>query len=228
MGAKDIPFPGSETVASEPILTPSEVVFLAGEGFVPPGGILGEYKLPGGARVSTVELARGVFAAAFLAAEKAGTLQLEIRSHKVFFGLRNAEVLYAEPGNGTDPYPKGSLESLLPLLVRQLREKEGQSQVWRVTYNCFSKDSINPFAAANDLIQSNLAERGLLEVSQTKFWIVNTRTEVRVPARTQIMVERRVNDVIHLLHECGVKQPAVWGLLINSIDQGLRARNPPD
>jgi hypothetical protein len=224
MGTNHVPI-RFDVAESEPILTPSEVVYLAGEQFVTFSNFLpGTYHTPCGVHVPTVELAERAYAAAFLAADKAGTLHLEIHSHKVLFGLWNVEVLYADPVSGASLYPPASLESQLTLLAGQLYKTKGRNEVWRVVYNLFPTNSYDPYAMANDLIGWVLANRNLLEVSWTKNRMGFTEAEFRLPLRTEDLAASRVNEVRRLLHEYQENQQMEWDLLVKGINKGLRAR----
>ena len=207
-----------DKAASEAVLTPSEVVYLAGDRFVSPGGTFSGYRLAGSdVSVSKQELAQQVYAAAFLAAEKAGALHLAIRPKQTLLGLRTVQALYAEPTGRMSPYPFNSLEShLLPLC-------SGPNEVRRVFHDLIP-ECADPFARADHLVGEKLADRGLLEVSRAKHHRVFSKTVVRVPERTATVAAGRVSEVQSLLRECQETRTALWTMLIDSISKGISSR----
>jgi hypothetical protein len=208
----------SEEAPREVVLTPSEIVYLEGDRFAPPGGTFSGYRLAGsGASVSKRELAQQVYAAAFLAAEKAGALHLAVRPKQTLLGLRTVQALYADPTDRTGPCPQHSLERCLPSLAWS------QNEVWRILHDLIP-ESADPYAQAVHLVGSDLADRGLLEVSRSKRLGVFTKTEVHLPERTKSLAAGRVSEVQSLLHECRQARPELWEMLIANIDKGIRSR----
>jgi hypothetical protein len=204
------------------VLTPSEVVYLAGDRFVTPGGAFSGYRLAGsGISVSKRALAEQVYAAAFLAAEKAGAFHLAVRPKKTLQGLRTVQALYADSTGRTSPYPFNSLES------RLLSLSSGPNEVQRILHDLIPK-SADPFARANHLVGSYLADRGLLQVSRTKNLLVFTNTEVHLPERTAALFAGRVGEVQSLFSESQEARPELWKKLIDDISKGISSRQDQD
>jgi hypothetical protein len=221
-GCPTQPGASPEEPTREMILTPSEVVYLSGNRFVPPGAPLAGYRLVGsGVSISKRELAEQVYAAAFLAAEKAGVLHFAISPKKTLLGLRTVQALYADPTGRTSPYPFNSLES------RLLSLGSGPNEVQRILHDLIP-ESADPFAQANHLVGSYLADRGLLRVSRSKELLVFTKTEVQLPARMAELATDRVNEVKSLLSECQEARPELWKKLIDDISKGISSRQYQD
>jgi hypothetical protein len=206
-----------EEGSREMTLAPSEVVYLEGDRFAPAGGVFSGYRLPGGASVSKRELAQQLYAAAFLAAEQAGTLTLAVRPKRTLLGLRTVQALYADPTGRTNPHPHNSLERYLPRLALR------QNEVWRILHELLH-ECADPYAEAVHLVGTTLADRGLLEVNRSKLLGVFTRTEIHLPERTESLAAGRVSEVQTLLFECQQARPDLWRMLITDIAKGISSR----
>ncbi len=208
--------------ASTPALSPSDVVFLARDRFAPPGGRLSYYRSAGiEIKVSVPELAQTAYAAAFLAAEKAGLLSLNLRSKKAMLGLRTVEAIYADPAGGQSPFGTEALESRLQEKALALSGKK-QQEVWRVVHSLWSSDSANPSGDALGQILDGLAARGVLETTSTKRLKVFTVVEHSEPEAVLSLAAERAGDVEGLLENCRTARPDIWKRLVDDVDKGIR------
>lgn len=201
-------------------LAPSEVVLLNGEAFAPPPGLADKLALlhTEGA-VSAAALARALLAAAFLAAEQAGALRLEVRPKPTPFGPSKVLTLYAEPGGADPAWPEHSLEARLRGLAGEIPEAAA------VTRGLLEADSPNPWHQAAELVKRGLARRGLLDVVEVvQFGFVKTPA-YELPAATRALAAQApVAAVQQLLKDCEQGRPAVWAQLRQQLDAGLQQR----
>lgn len=211
-----------------PALTPSEVVFLARDRFAPPAGRLSYYRSAGiEIKTSIPELAQQAYAAAFLAAERAGLLDLNVRSKKVMLGLRTVDALYADPTGGADAFPGDCLENRLHQTALGLSAKQ-QQEVWRVVYGIWSSDSSNPHADAVGQVQNLMASRGVLTSTSTKRLKVFTVVSHSEPTATVAAATAKAGEVQALLQECQTVRPNVWKHLVEGIAKGIRKHEKDD
>lgn len=208
-------------------LTPSEIVLLNGEAFAPPAGLSDALPLlASGQTVAAPALARALLAAAFLAAEAAGDLRLEVRPKPTPFGVSKVRVLYAEPGDEAESarsdrgtWPAPSLEARLRPLAAALRE------VALLAAALLEAEAPNPWHHTAELVQRQLAERGLLATTEVvRFGFVKAQA-YRLPEATRALAAQApVAAVKELLEACQRGRPEVWAQLGQQIDAGLRAR----
>lgn len=208
--------------APMPALSPSDVVFLARDRFAAPGGRLNYYKSAGiEIKVSVPELAQQAYAAAFLAAEQAGLLSLNLRSKKAMLGLRTVEAIYANPAGGQSLFGAEALESRVQQNALSLSGKK-QHEVWRVVHSLWSSDSANPSGDALGQIQNGLAARGILESTSTKRLKVFTVVEHSEPEAVLALAAERAGEVEALLEHCRTARPDIWKRLIDDVAKGIR------
>lgn len=206
----------------EPTLSPSDVVFLARDRFSPPGGRLNYYNHAGiEVKVSVPELAQRAYAAAFLAAEKAGLLNLNLRPKKAMLGLRTVEAIYVDPAGGQSPFAAEALESRLQRAAASLLGKQ-QNEVWRAVFSLWSSDSANPFGDALEQLQEGLVTRGILTTTSTKRLKVFTVVTHSEPESAKMAAAQRAGEVQALLDECQAQRPDIWKHLIEDVAKGIR------
>jgi hypothetical protein len=117
------------------VFTPSERVFLFGDRFARPAGMLGygEVVLTSGAKVSADDLAVHTIAAAYLACEQAGAVRLEPRQGKAMFGLMKTSDLHVVPGQRM---VFTSVDYTLPRHARAAAEHGGTQHVHAMLESC--------------------------------------------------------------------------------------------
>jgi hypothetical protein len=207
-------------------LTPSELVLLNGERFAHKVMIGNVDLLHVEAKVSAQELAQAALAAAFLALAQAGSLRLEIRSHKALLGLRTIKALYANPGDSTTTWPAYSFEARLPELAREWQQQhQGKNLVENLVYSLLHEDSANPWQSTIELLKKGMSERGVLErVEERKLKIFITHHYI-LPESTQAQRLRQpVEPVARLLDEAEKGQPELWKMLVTAIKQAIKLR----
>ncbi len=180
-----------QPVVPQSCLTPSEVVFLAADQFE-----------PSGAREDKSHwLSKQTYAAAFLAAEQAGMLRLDVRSKKALLGLRTVEALYADPTGNASPFPADSLESTMHPQAVSL-SKKNKHEVQNIVAGLLSHDSMDPWGAALHRVQDALGARNLLTATEKKALKIIKVVRYSTPEETAAMAEEKVSEVQRLLHEC--------------------------
>ncbi len=154
-------------------LAPSEVVFLTADQFLQTAALPGQKVisfqtrlypfLDSGMGVSVQPLAELACMAAFLALQAAGSIRLDIRTSKSFFGLRTTQVLFATPSVEMAPWPEYSLENAIPPITRSL-QAPGQNEVGAILDRIITSNSYDPFGWVCDRIRDGLVQRSLLDV----------------------------------------------------------------
>jgi hypothetical protein len=194
-------------------LTPGEVVYLAA----------GRFGQPTSGRDQGRWLSNHAYAAAFLAAEQAGMLRLDVRAKKAMLGLRSVDAVYAEPAGGAPVFPADSLETLLHEQAVSLAKKH-KHEVRNIVAGLLSSASADPWNAALRRVEDGLGARGLLTVTKKKVLGIIKVSDYAIPAETAAMAEERVGEVQGLLDASQAARPALWKRLLDEIDSGIRSR----
>jgi hypothetical protein len=205
-------------------LTPSELVLLNGQLFAEKAWIGNVSLLHTEAKVSATQLGQAMFAAAFLAADQAGSVQLQVRQKKVLLGLGKTDVLYADPGDPAVVWPEQSLESRLRKLAEEWQHR-GDNEVAHVLYSLLGQDSANPWQEAAELVKAGLAARGLLRKVEERKLKILVFSHYELPESTSAMLlGQPVEPVQQLLTECQSSRPQVWKLLVAGIKKAIKLR----
>jgi hypothetical protein len=202
---------------------------LQGQQFAEKGGFLNKYKLMHiDQEVSLSDLGIHVLAAAFLAAEKAGAIRLEVRLKKALFGLTKATTVYAEP-LAKPEFPSSSLEAQVCQLADQFKMLKGENEVWRIVYAWMRQDVVAPWQGAAERIQAGMGERQLLEVIHEKKLKIFTTTRYELPGATRALAASLPAQMVQqLLDDCRTNRPEVWNLMVKQIKQGIDQRKEQD
>jgi len=206
--------------------TPSELVFLSGQLFAEKAWVGNVSLLHTEAKVSATQLGQAMFAAAFLAADQAGSIRLEVRQKKVLLGLGKADVLYVDPGDPAVAWPEQSLESRLRTLAEEWQRDRGrQNEVAHVLYSLLGQDSANPWQEAVELVKAGLAARGLLRKVEERKLKIFVFSHYELPESTSAMLPGQpVEPVQRLLAECKSSRPQIWKLLVAGINKAIKMR----
>ena len=223
------------------LLAPSELILLHGDksGRTSSGAL----KLGGWVRVvnkntdaQARELGRPVLAAAFLAVEQAGAVQLEVRRQQALFGLLVSDKLYVVPGEGATSWPSRSFESELRGIAERLQSKsdKGHNHVSEIVYEWMRRArgvGSFPWAALGRLVRDGLAYRELLQKERNPgLKGFSAGKSYVLPAETAAMVtQQSLEPVRELLATCRRTRPEVWDLLIKGINKGIgKCQETPD
>jgi len=206
-------------------LTPSELVLLNGQLFAEKAWVGNVNLLHTEAKVSAKQLGRAMFAAAFLAAERAGSIRLEVRPKKVLLGLGKADALFADPGDPAVAWPEQSLEGRLRGWAEWWQRAKGQNEVSNVLYSLLGQDSADPCQEAVEMVKAGLAARGLLRKVEERKLKILTFAHYELPESTAAMLLRQpVEPVQQMLAECQSARPQVWKLLSAGINKAIKMR----
>lgn len=220
----------STAAVSTSPLTPTERILLNGEQFgkqetislSPSSNVT---LLHTDAKVSARQLGQAMLAAALLASEEAGAIQLEFREKKALFGLRKVNTLFALPGQTIPDWPASTLEARLVELARQSQGDE----VYNIVYKLVPR-SREPWGDIVQMVHQGMAARGLLETAEVKHLKVFTGARWVLPETTAALSSAQpVAPVQELLAACERDRPDVWKALVKAIQSAVTARtDTPD
>lgn len=210
-------------------LSPSELVLLNGDNFANKV-MMGNFKLlHTDASVSYSQLGQAMLATAVLAAEAAGNLKFEIRQEKAMFGLRKVKNLYAAPTQAPVEWPEFSLEAQLPHIAELYKKDDERHEVSNLIHSWLRQDSSSPWQSSIEMVQSGLAERGLLDATEETRLKVFTKTNYSLPASTaSLAAEQSIEPVKQLLEDCENNRKEIWDLLVKQIKSAIKARTEQD
>jgi len=208
-----------------PPFTPSELVLLNGQLFAEKAWVGNVSLLHTETKVSATQLGQAMFATAFLAADQAGSIQLQVRQKKVLLGLGKADALFADPGDPAIPWPEPSLEGRLRGLAERWQHNKGQNEVANVLYSLLGQDSVNPWQEAVDLVKAGLAARGLLRKVEERKLKILVFSHYELPESTSaLLLEQPVEPVQQLIADCKSSRPQIWKLLMAGINKAIQRR----
>jgi len=206
-------------------LTASELVLLKGDHFAKHVAMGNIDLLHVDAKVSAAELGQAMVAVAFLACERVGTVRLEVRPKRAFFGLRTVDTLYAEPGDGGYAWPKPSIEGSLFGLATEWAEDKAQNEIANIVHTLFREDSVNPWQTLIERTKGDLAARGLLRASEQRALRVFTSVRYHIPETTAGLAARQSEASLQaLLDDCQNTRPQVWKLLVAGLNKAASNR----
>jgi len=210
-------------------LSPSELVLLNGEHFAQKV-MMGNIQLMHSEdSVSFSQLGESILAAAVLVVRSTGNLDLEIRLEKAMFGIRKVKSLYAKSTTITNSWPDYSLESQLVQIATRL-DKEGEPfKVSDLIYIWLRQDSSSPWQSTIQMVQSGLAERELLEKSESTKLKVFTTVNYSLPDSTAELAKQfPIEPLKNLLTSCEENQKETWELLRKEIKKAIKQRTEQD
>jgi len=195
--------------------SPSELVVLFGDQFVPEASMLSskEEILTSGVRVNSQTLMEKAMHAAVWALRRDAAIGLEIRQGKALFGLIKTRKLHLVRGTASGSYPEGSLEAHL------VAAAEMENELDAVLAAFIGQDSNDPPARAIGLMKRGLSSRGLLEVEEKKTLMVFTTVAYTLPASTRELASRHsVQPIKQLLAEVERREPEMFKAVDKAID----------
>ncbi len=175
--------------------------------------------------VSKFALAPLVFAAAFLGAEAARCVHLEVRPRKLLFGVLTKQCLYADPGLEAAAWPDDTLESAIQPAARSLLDADRANVVEDIVYRILQRSMPDPFGRICNLVRDGLAGRDLIEVTAGGKRI---EMEVYHYHRVQATVDAalgQLDEVRALLAACHDARPDLWKALVGQISTGIHRRS---
>ena len=145
------------------------------------------------------------------------------------FGLRKVKNLYANPTPTPVEWPKYSLEAQLPPIAERFKNDQDSHEVSNLIYAWLRQDSSSPWQSTIEMVQSGLAERGLLDTSEETKLKVFTKINYSLPEGTaSLAAEQPIEPVKQLLANCENDRREIWDLLVKQIKSAIKARTEQD
>ncbi len=207
--------------------TPSEYILLNGDKFAPESR--GENKLPllcSDGIVDGVYLTTLMCAAAILANEIEGALEINLAKKKSAFGLKESMELEIRPCGQTPNWNGYTLESGIMYAASQLYSSPGDHSVRRAIYMILAKDRPKPWEKVVELVEWGLASSN---------WLMPVEGEAAAAFSTPFICPAKVRElaitqpstpIINLLTSCKKSRPEVWRQMMTEIDQAFDDRQP--
>jgi hypothetical protein len=210
-----------ETIGTS--LTPSEVVALRGDLFAPSAGALNSWKLVGGdKKVSGPPLAPNMFAAAFLALEKAGDARLVQSKKKAALG-REVDTVMVAPTEQTSNWPAGSFEAKIITSARN-RQPSGRNNINDIVFDVLEKNAVVVWDWALRLAHNSMEKRGLLKLEAKKGFFSGPAHYTLTPAASAPLAQANPAEIQQMLQSFAKERPEVFQLLNKEIKSGFDAR----
>ncbi len=203
-------------------LTPSEIVILHGEKFVPRARFT-NVKLPHkDAQVAISDLLQTMLAAAILANKQTDVLALPMGHTKVL--RRKRDTLLVRLAGPIADWPEHSLEAAM-CQQATLLQQDRVYEVNQLVYGWLGNRLNSPWQFAFGKVRMYLVSRGLLETIKIKKLLIFPGTDyVLSPAGRELMNQQSIEPVQQLLDDCQQQRPQVWKLLWDHIEYGFVRR----
>ena len=217
------------TIYPDQPISASELVLLNGEKFAKKV-MMGNIQLMHTQEsVSYSQLGQAILAAAVLAAESSGNLQLETRQEKAMFGLRKVTNLYANPNPQPLEWPQACPEAQIVQIADSLKAKDGGNQVSNIIYAWLREDSGTPWQTVIERVKAGMTQRGLLEAYEEKSLKIFTVTRYSLPESSKALAAgQSIHPVQQLLSNCENYRKDIWDLLIKQIKKAIKDRTEQD
>lgn len=207
-------------------LTPSEIVILHGEKFIPRSRFT-SVKLPHkDDKVILDRLLKTMLAAAILANEKAGALALPMGYRQVL-RLKRDTLLVRQAGPVPD-WPEHSLEAAMGQQAALLQQDKVY-EANQLVYGWLGKKLHNAWQYAFHRVRMNLVSRGILETIKVKKLLIFPGTDYALsPGGRELLEQQAIEPVQQLLDDCQQQHPQVWKMLWAQIEYGFVRRGRID
>ncbi len=202
-------------------LTPSEIVILHGDKFVPQARFT-SVKLPHkDVKVAIDHLLQTMLAAAILANEQAGVLALPMGHTKVLG--RKKDTLLVRLVGPIPGWPEHSLEAAM-CQQATLLQQDRVYEVNQLVYGWLGARLNSPWQFAFSRVRTNLVSRGLLETIKVKKLVIFPGTDYALSPGGRELLAQAIEPVQQLLDDCQQQRPQVWKLLWDHIEFGFVRR----
>lgn len=211
------------TIMTSDPLTPSEIVLLNGEKFIPKSRFT-SVKLPHkDVKVTIDHLLITMLAAAVLANEQAGVLTLKASQKKVLG--RPRDTLYVYLADPAADWPDDTLEAAMRDQAQMLLADQGQ-EAHALVYGWLARNSTSSlWYRAFYKVRGNLMARGLLQkVKARRFKILPATKYELAPHAVELVAQQALEPTQQLLSDCERQRPQVYKLLRDHIDHGFVRR----
>lgn len=205
--------------------TPSEYILLNGDKFAPESrGENKLYLLCSDGIVDGVYLTTLMCAAAILANEFEGALEIELVKKKIAFGLKENQELNLRPCGQTPNWNGYTLESGIMFSASQLYSSPGDHSARRTIYTILAKDRPKPWEKVVELVEWGLASSN---------WLMPVEGEAAAAFSTPFICPAKVRElafsqpsapIVNLLTSCKKSRPEIWRQLMTEIGQAFQDR----
>lgn len=217
------------STSADTSLTPSEVVFLMADRFASEGRVLDKYRMLGKeVDVSKRQLSVQIFAAALVANQTVGAIELRAQERKALLGLRTTRVLLAEPTSAATRWPEGCLERAIISAAEETKAYKGRNEVRKIVFEVLKEDQVDPHSFAIDAVKHGLVRRGLVTKTEQKKLKVFSVSHYSLPEETLHLAALHADSVTQLLGSFRNSRPSEWSLLLGQIETGIQLRRAQD
>ncbi len=205
--------------------TPSEYILLNGDKFAPESR--GENQLPllcSDGSVDGVYLTTLMCAAALLANEFEGALELQLTHKKVAFGLKESSELILRPCGQTPNWNGYTLESGVMFVSSQSYSTRGDHSLRNAIYMLLAKDREHPWEKIVELVEWGLASSN---------WLMPVEGEAAAAFKTPFICPAKVRDlaisqpstpIVNMLTSCKKNRPELWRQMMTEISEAFEDR----
>lgn len=205
--------------------TPSEYILLNGEKFAPEPR--GEDRLPllcSESMVDGVYLTTLMLAAAVLANEEEGALEIEIVQSKKAFGLKGTNELILRPKGQTPNWNGYTLESGIMFVASQAYGKAASPSMKNAVYTLLTQDRLRPWEKIIELVEWGLASSN---------WLLPVEGEAAAAFSTPFICPAKVRElafaqpsapIVNMLTTCKKNRPEIWRQMMAEIGEAFEMR----
>jgi hypothetical protein len=205
--------------------TPSEYILLNGDKFAPESR--GDNQLPllcSDGNVDGVYLTTLMCAAAILANELEGALELELSRKKVAFGLKETTELILRPCGQTPNWNGYTLESGVMFVSSQAYSTRGDHSLRNAISTVLAKDRPRPWEKVVELVEWGLASSN---------WLMPVEGEAAAAFSTPFICPAKVRDlamsqpstpIVNMLTSCKKNRPELWRQMMTEISEAFEER----
>ncbi len=206
--------------------TPSELIFLNGDKFAPESSKGDHFQLlTSDIVVSGPYLVNMMVAAAVLANEQMGALQLELNKEKGLLGLGSARNLLVTAVGQPPNWPGYTLEAAIPYLASQIGPYRGRNTLYAILLNVVTEDIPHYWKKIIEMVEWGLASSNWLMPVEG-----NAASAFSIPficpAKVKELATQQPLDPLRkLLSECKKNRPEVWTVMMSEIEHAGRDRS---
>ena len=208
---------------------PSELILLNGDLFAKKVMMGNIQLMHTDASVSYSQLGEAILAAAELAVESNGNLQYEVQQEKAMLGLRKVKTLSVNSTHAQNDWPEHSLESRLIQIAESMEQDGENPKVSDLVYIWLGQDAGAPWQSVIAMVQSGLADRDLLERSESTKLKVFTTINYSLPSSTaELAKQYPINAIQELLKYNENNRKEIWELVKNENKKAIKQRTEQD
>jgi len=208
--------------------TPSELIFLRADEFVPAAGMLDSINMIGAfelihkpGKVQARAMSHTLLSAAILAANQMGNIKLEIGVQGGLLGLFGPTLKATSVWDGLVNWPEGSLESKLVRIV----QRNSPMKISKLVYELLDHNDSRYVNLAPEMVREGMATRKLLIKETSSFLMAFKTDQYYLPQQiNQLAAAQSMAAVQQLLQETEKANRVLWKMLQNGIKKGMEMR----